>query len=237
MWMTNAQRPDLYSSHLLSRCAKRWQKSRAALPSRMLPLRPFLLCATAFLLALLFPQQRAVAEPVWVVSNGFHTSLGFRARDVPQLAALTPERRADYVLIGWGDADFYRFPAMPWRLVKAVCWPTPGALHIVPVRGPLTGTLANSDIIQFELGSVGFAKMRRHIEKHLSRDRQNSAIPLGKGYTATSRFYVSRESFYFLKCATCGSHKRSDSAACASSPAWRSPPKACNGKSVRKAAG
>jgi hypothetical protein len=164
----------------------------------MLALQPFFLCVTALLVALLSP-QRALAEPVWVVSNGFHTSLGFRARDVPQLAALTPERRADYVLIGWGDADFYRFPATPWLLIKAVCWPTPGALHMVPVRGPLTGTVGNSDIIRFELGSAGFAKMRRHIEKHVSRDRQDSAIPLGKGYTDQSRFYVSRESFYFPK--------------------------------------
>jgi hypothetical protein len=48
---------------------------------------------------------------VWLVSNGFHSSLAFRASDVPELAKLTAERRPSYVLIGWGEADFYRFPS------------------------------------------------------------------------------------------------------------------------------
>ncbi|HEX8312735.1 MAG TPA: DUF2459 domain-containing protein [Chthoniobacteraceae bacterium] len=164
----------------------------------MLLLRPFFLCTTALLLTEFF-SERAAAEPVWVVSNGFHTSLGFRARDVPQLAVLTPDRHADYVLIGWGDADFYRYPATAWLLIKAVCWPTPGALHVVPVRGPLTGTLRNSDIIRLDVTPAGFAKMRGRLVKHLAMDERNAAVSLGNGYVETSRFYLSRESFYFPK--------------------------------------
>jgi uncharacterized protein (TIGR02117 family) len=164
----------------------------------MLPLRPFLLSVIALLLGVTLP-HRAAAEPVWLISNGFHTSLGFRARDVPQLTALTPERRADYVLLGWGEADFYRYPATPWLFIKAVFWPTPGALHVVAVHGPLTRTVGNSDIIRLNVKPAGFARMRARVVDHFAFDRAGKAVSLGKGYTATSRFYLSRESFYFPK--------------------------------------
>jgi uncharacterized protein (TIGR02117 family) len=138
-------------------------------------------------------------RPVWLVSNGFHSSLAFRASDVPALAKLTAERRPSYVLIGWGEADFYRFPATPWLLVKAVFWPTDGALHVVPVRGSLTDELANSDIVRFDVAPANFAKLQQRIDRHIARDSSGAAVPLGKGYRETSRFYLSRESFYFPK--------------------------------------
>ena len=165
----------------------------------MLPLRPFLLCASAALLLTGYFSERAAAEPVWLISNGFHTSLAFRARDVPQLTALTPQRRADYVLLGWGEADFYRYPATPWLLIKAVFWPTPGALHVVAVKGPLTGTVGNSDIIRLDVKPAGFARMRARVVDHFALDQGRKAVSLGKGYTEKGRFYLSRESFYFPK--------------------------------------
>lgn len=139
------------------------------------------------------------AQPVWIVSNGFHSSLAFRARDVPDFAALTGDRRADFILVGWGDADFYRYPATAWLLVKAVCWPTPGALHILPVRGALASALRNSDIIRFDLASPQFHRVRDRLDRHFARNASGAVESLGNGYTKTSRFYLSKESFYFPK--------------------------------------
>jgi hypothetical protein len=77
------------------------------------------------------------AKPVWLVSNGFHTSLAFRARDLPFARQITGDRQADILLIGWGARDFYEGKVDPWTLTKAIFGIGGSILHVVPVRGPI----------------------------------------------------------------------------------------------------
>jgi hypothetical protein len=94
---------------------------------------------------------RETAKPVWVVSNGFHTSLAVRVRDLPFAREIVGDRRADAVLIGWGAEDYYRGKVKPWTFCKALCGASPSLLHVVPVRGPVADRFQHSDVVQLNL--------------------------------------------------------------------------------------
>ncbi len=135
----------------------------------------------------------------WVISNGFHSSLAFRAGDVPGLPLPGNNGRADYLLIGWGAADYYQGRANPWTFLKAIFWRNRSALHVVPVRGSLRKRFARSDIVRLQLTSGQFAILARELDRSFARDSRGNRILLGPGYFTDSCFYAGSEQFYFPK--------------------------------------
>lgn len=139
------------------------------------------------------------ARSVWLVSNGFHTSLAFRSRDVTFLREVTAESRVDGLLIGWGAADYYRGKVNPWTCLKAIAWPSPGILHVVPIRGNVAARFRHSDVIELSLSSSQFRFLLRQIDDAFARDASGRRVFITRGYFQDSRFYLSRERFYFPK--------------------------------------
>ena len=138
-------------------------------------------------------------RPVWLVGNGFHTSLAFRVRDFPASAAWSGDRDADHLLIGWGAADFYRGRTDLWTICRSIGWPTPSALHVVPVRGAVARRFLHSDVIRLQLPSENARRFFAALDASFARDKDGRRRLLGPGYFLRSRFYAGREHFCFFK--------------------------------------
>ena len=135
-------------------------------------------------------------EPVWLLGNNFHTSIVLRARDVPYRDEIAGDRQADELAIGWGAKEYYRKGASFWNLVQALV-PLPGAIQVIPVRGPITRRFPDSDVVLLKLTPEGLATLVGEIDRSFALTRDHQRIPLGCGYYAESRFYLSSERFYF----------------------------------------
>lgn len=161
---------------------------------------PRLFTVLAIYLAALHCVAFAVeTKPVWLLSNGLHTSLAVRARDVPFRRKITGSARADTLIIGWGAADFYRGNVNLWTTLRATLSPSPSVIHVVPVRGPLARRFAHSDIIELALTPAQFHSLLAQLDAAFARDASGARAYLSPGYYDDSRFYHGRERFYFPK--------------------------------------
>lgn len=138
-------------------------------------------------------------KPVWLLSNGLHTSLAVRARDVPFRQEIAGPSRADTLLIGWGAADFYRGNVTLCTVLRATLTPSPSVLHIVPVRGPLARRFAHSDIIELTLTPAQFRTLLAQLDAAFARDDAGRRDFISPGYFENSRFFRGSERFYFPK--------------------------------------
>jgi uncharacterized protein (TIGR02117 family) len=146
-------------------------------------------------------REAASDVPVWLVSNGFHSAVGLRVRDAgPLLARLVPTRKARWLVIGWGDADFYRASRItPWLCVKATIWPGASVMHVVSFARPLPEELSDSDIVEFRVSPEKMCALRRYLEGSFELNAAGEVRGFGRGYYPESRFYAGRERFYFPK--------------------------------------
>jgi hypothetical protein len=135
-------------------------------------------------------------KPMWLMSNGFHTSVVFRARDIPFRGEITGSRDADELAIGWGASADYRGPSTLWTVLEAL-FPSKGALHVVPIHGPMNRRFPHSDIVLLRLKAASFDKLMAEIDGSFARTREHRRIFLARGYYPDSRFYASSEDFYF----------------------------------------
>ena len=119
----------------------------------------FCLAIVIWILASLPALGEELLKPVWLVSNGFHTSLGFRTRDLPFAKEISGDPEAHVILIGWGARDFYEGEVNPWTVVEAICGIGGSILHVVPVRGPISKRFSHSDVIEMELPQRDFGRL------------------------------------------------------------------------------
>lgn len=137
---------------------------------------------------------------VWLVSNGWHTSIAVRTADAtPELRAFAPDSR--YLIIGWGGADFYMWRKMhqPLRMLKAIFLPTSSALHVIPVKTSLVANSPNSEIIEFDVTEQGLERLRKRLTAAFKRDPDGKPTIAGPGRLPTSRFFDGTETYYFPK--------------------------------------
>ncbi len=137
---------------------------------------------------------------VWLVSNGWHTSIAVRTADATlELRAFAPDSR--YLIIGWGGADFYMWRKMhqPLRMLKAIFLPTSSALHVIPVKTSLVENSPNSEIIEFDVTEQGLERLRKRLTAAFKRDPDGKPTIAGPGRLPTSRFFDGTETYYFPK--------------------------------------
>ncbi len=145
--------------------------------------------------------RAGAAEPgtVWVVSNGFHSALVLRRSDVPFQREIGGDASADFLMFGWGDADFYRRRINPWTCLKAICWPSPSIIHVVSIRGSVAARFRQSDVFALSLSQSQLRNLARGIAEAFARDSRGRCIFVTRGYFPESRFYEGSERFYFPK--------------------------------------
>jgi uncharacterized protein (TIGR02117 family) len=149
--------------------------------------------------ALARAKARAKTEQIWLVSNGFHTSIALRAKDAPsELRAFNDG--AHFFVIGWGGRDVYMGRKLwPWQYVTSVFLPTPSALHVIPIRTSLVKECPNSEIIEFDVSPAGLAKVRKRISAAFRRDPFGQPDVEGPGKVPHSRFFSGSEIYFFPK--------------------------------------
>jgi uncharacterized protein (TIGR02117 family) len=155
-----------------------------------------LFLATVWLLIALASAQAEETRPVWLVSNGFHTSLGVRTRDVPEWRGLSPDAKADVLLIGWGASSVYHGKLTSWRLGAAAI-SAKSVLHVVGVRGLPARRFTRSDVVRLRLTKTQFALFVKEVDAAFARDKAGRRVVLGRGFFAESQFYAGSERFYF----------------------------------------
>lgn len=136
---------------------------------------------------------------VYVVNHGKHAGLALRAADVPpDWPARGDFPDAVFYEIGWGDRDYYMHPDPGvWLAVKAVLWPTPGVLHIAAVDDALERAFTRLEIVELAVTADGLQRIVRYVLRSHALDAAGRPIALGPGHYGRSRFYASRERFYF----------------------------------------
>lgn len=139
------------------------------------------------------------ATKVWIVSNGFHSSIAVRGSDAPmEMRAFDP--KADYFVIGWGGRNFYMGRVeQPWEYFTSVFLPNNSAIHVVPVHDSLIRECPNSEIIEFEISRAGAARLRERLKSDLALDTQGRMIFEGNGKSPKSKFFTGTETYIFPK--------------------------------------
>jgi uncharacterized protein (TIGR02117 family) len=137
---------------------------------------------------------------VWLVSNGWHTSVALRRQDATkELQAFAPS--AKYLVIGWGGADFYMWRQMnsPIRRIRAMFLPTASALHVIPVQTSLLSECPNSEIIEFDVTEQGLEHLRKRLTASFKRDPKGKPQVAGPGKVPLSKFFDGTETYYLPK--------------------------------------
>ena len=148
-------------------------------------------------------QRKTALRPpakVWLVSNGWHTSIALRAEDATsELRTFAPS--AKFLVIGWGGADFYMWRQMnnPMRRVRAMFLPTTSALHVIPVKTSIVKECPNSEVIEFDVTEQGLERLRKRLHLAFVRDPKGTPKLAGNGKTATSKFFEGTETYFFPK--------------------------------------
>jgi hypothetical protein len=148
----------------------------------------------------------AQAVPVYVAGHGMHTGLIVHSADVPIDAWPARARfpQARYLELGFGDRQYYMHPAPgPWLALRAVLWPTPGAVHAVAFDGPIAHDFPGSEILELRVEQGGFTRLVAFVRASHAPEPND----LGVGQRPNSRFYASPRRFHlFETCNTWVAH-------------------------------
>lgn len=134
---------------------------------------------------------------VW--SNGFHTSLSIPAAMLPEDHPLRQAMPgAAYLLVGWGDAGFYREGPGFWRGLNALVPPSPSVIHLIGAAEPVERFYTPSRLQRAALSSAQAAGLSAFLAEEV-RMRDGAPAVIGEGHAgAQSLFLEGRASFHGL---------------------------------------
>lgn len=137
---------------------------------------------------------------IYVSSIGWHTGIVVPAYSLPD--SIWKEghdfSEADYLEIGWGEADFYPSEgANLWYAIKSIFWPTPSVIHINAIMQSVEDYYTNTNVVKIEITDDQLEKIIRFIVKEMDLDEQGNIVPAAKGFYPQSHFYKGNSSYYF----------------------------------------
>ncbi len=125
-------------------------------------------------------------KTVYVLHRGLHTGIILRAADIPP--GLWPEHnafpRAQYLEVGWGDSQAYRFPWTTRSVLQSAFCSRGSVLLIHHFTGSVTNEYAGiaREIIAVQLSPQGYACLCAYIQKTYALDPLGRPIPLSSKY-------------------------------------------------------
>lgn len=147
------------------------------------------------------PQPDQPAKTVFVVNQGWHTGIVVMRKDVDTSLwrAVNDFPDAEFIEVGWGDADFYQSDRNTlWLGLKALFFPTGSVLHVAGFDIPVETYFKGYQTVKIELSDSGFRRMCAFIRHSYERNKDGKVIPLGQGlYGTNSRFYRARGKYWF----------------------------------------
>ncbi len=129
---------------------------------------------------------------VFVVSNGWHSSIVIARSDVPpgRIPESVDFPHAHYLEFGWGDAEYY--PAERHTIamtLRAALLPTPSVVHIVGLSEEPEKIYERSEVIELKMSAKALHQLTDFIVATIERDGALRASTLGPGLYADSKFY------------------------------------------------
>lgn len=144
----------------------------------------------------LFPVRPGQPErTVYLMHRGLHTGVVVRAADVPSWA--WPEHLAfpdaDYIEVGWGDSQGYRFPWTAGIVCRAMFYSQGSVLLIHAFTNTVTAEYSGiaKEIIAVQLSPRGFDRMCDYIGATYALDPSNLPIPMPAPYSR-DEFFLAR---------------------------------------------
>jgi uncharacterized protein (TIGR02117 family) len=148
------------------------------------------------------PREGEPAVKIYLVAHDWHTGIVLRRADIPH--GLWPETRdfpqAEYLEVGWGDREYYPAPEPGlWMTLKAAFWPTPSALHVVAVHGPVAAFFPRSEVVELAIRPEGMERLARYIDDAHERAGAPVAARIAPAQYGEGWFYAARETFHLLR--------------------------------------
>lgn len=165
----------------------------------------------------LYP-ARGAGVPVAVLDHGWHSGIvvgqpalraaaariGHASPDLAERLRWLTTRfpGAEWLEIGWGDAEFYRVtPAIddvdPWLALRAVLWPTPSVIQVVPGTGSVAAAFPRSGIIDLHLSGAGFDRLAAALARTVAP--AGPRPPKGPSLYGGGAFYGATPSYHLLR--------------------------------------
>ena len=117
-------------------------------------------------------------ETLFVVSNGFHSSLALPAEAAR--AAGLPDFGAPWVEVGWGEAEAYQAPRLTARNVaRVVVRPGPSAMLLSPLRDR-PDRVFRTGAVEFGVSRAGLRSLMRDLAAEPRRDAAGDLIVLSQ---------------------------------------------------------
>lgn len=156
--------------------------------------------------AALYPAREGQETfPIYLADHGYHAGLIIRRADLDRFSLLLDDKvlsalfvryqAYDWVEIGWGDEQFYRFaPTISHVTVSMAFSALTGmnsstVLHVVGLKQEPTDVFKHSDLQRIELSAGGIRNLLKDVSKTFSADALGAPIELGKGIYGPSLFY------------------------------------------------
>jgi hypothetical protein len=143
----------------------------------------------------LFPADNS--KTVYVLHRDLHTPLVVRRADIPTNTwpSHTVLPKTEFIEIGWGDNEGYRFEWTFRIVTRALFWPTPSVIFMQGFDEPVIDHFSEQarEIIEVKLSDEGFARMCPYFEDAFQLDEQGQPIPLGDD------FFVARGNYHIFQ--------------------------------------
>lgn len=148
------------------------------------------------------PDTLHIQDPIeiYLVRHAWHAGMVLPRSVCDSLLVIKDFPEAEYIEIGWGDADYYREekPGL-WVTFKAALLPTMSTLHIVGLDRSVSSFFPGSDIIQMSITAGNAKKLIIFINQAFALNAQSDPIVLGNGLYDGSHFYKGSEHYYAFK--------------------------------------
>lgn len=143
--------------------------------------------------------KSAPQTPLLVFSHGYHTGLCLPAYSVREhLPELCEGLTDEWLEFGWGDEGFYRSEKTTPQLVfSALCYPTPGVVHVVTLNDPIHENYQHMPMEIFAINATEVEQLSLFLSQSFKRELNGQLIPRGPGRYGNSTFYRAKNSYYF----------------------------------------
>ncbi len=141
---------------------------------------------------------------VYLVRHAWHAGIVLPRSACDSLLIIRDFPGADYIEIGWGDADFYREARSGvWVTFKAALLPSMSTLHVAAVDQAVAQFFSGRDIIRLTIKTENLTSLLDFINKSFATDEEGGAVRLEPGLYGASYFYKGSEHYYaFRNCNT-----------------------------------
>lgn len=141
------------------------------------------------------------ARTVFIVSNGWHSSIVMARSDLPtnriREAADFPQAR--FLEFGWGDAEYY--PAAQHTIamtLRAALFPSPSVMHIAGLSVPPAQHYPRAEVIGLSLDAASLGQLIDYINGSFAHAGHKRATAIGPGLYPDSYFYHAVGSFTLI---------------------------------------